>query len=100
MTSFFQGFRLVEKEFAKFLENQGVKKVPSLGEPFNPHQHEAMRYEPSPDQAPHTIVNVMQEGYQLHDRLLRPALVVVAAEVDDAEADEAEVQEKEAQESP
>ena len=88
---FLSGFRLVEKEFLDFLKKQGVTQVKSYKEPFNPHQHEAMRYEPSQDHPPQTVISVMQEGYELHNRLLRPALVVVSCEKDDEEGAEKKI---------
>jgi molecular chaperone GrpE len=54
-----------------------VEIVPAAGERFDPHRHQAMAAVPA-DAAPNTVVSVMQKGYALHDRVLRPALVTVA----------------------
>ncbi|HXG29214.1 MAG TPA: nucleotide exchange factor GrpE, partial [Nevskiales bacterium] len=56
----------------------GVSVVNPVGEPFNPDFHEAMSAVESAEHAPNTILQVLQKGYRLQDRLLRPALVVVA----------------------
>ena len=58
-------------------EKSAIREVHPLGEKFDPHRHEAMTTVPS-DQAPNTVVQVLQKGYLLHDRVLRPALVAVA----------------------
>ena len=58
----------------------GVTVVDPLGEPFDPEVHEAMMMQPSDTAEPGTIINVLQKGYQLNDRLLRAARVIVAAE--------------------
>lgn len=66
---------LLEKTLTKF----GVQFIdPAVGEPFNPAQHEAMSMQPHPDAAPNTIVQVLQRGYELHGRVLRAAMVIVA----------------------
>ena len=56
----------------------GITRVKSIGEPLDPHQHQAMMEIPSADAEPGTIVEEMQAGYMMKDRLLRPALVGVA----------------------
>jgi len=56
-----------------------IIEINPLGEKFNPEYHQAMAAEARPDAAPHTVLTVYQKGYLLNDRLLRPALVVVAA---------------------
>lgn len=67
--------KLLTQVFAKF----NVAEIkPSPGEKFDPHQHQAMTVVESEAQAPNTVVHVMQKGYKLHDRVIRPALVTVA----------------------
>ncbi len=61
------------------LASVGIREINPVGEPFDPTKHEAMTLQPSADHAPDTVVAVIQKGYELHDRLLRPARVVVAA---------------------
>ena len=60
-------------------ESVGIREINPAGEPFDPTKHEAMAMQPSADHAPDTVVTVVQKGYELHDRLLRPARVIVAA---------------------
>ncbi len=73
-----EGVSMTEREFFNVLERNGVKRMDASGQPFNPHQHQAMVEIDQPEVAPGTIVQVYQEGYSLGDRVLRPAMVVVA----------------------
>lgn len=76
--SMIQGIQLTEKELNAILEKHGVKKVNPMGEAFNHDYHQAI-FEVSTAEYPvGTVVQVMQSGYTLHDRLLRPAMVGVA----------------------
>jgi molecular chaperone GrpE len=81
-SSILTGTQLTLKALQKVLEQNGVTTLdPNSGEAFNPYYHQAMLTEESPDQAPNTILKVLQKGYLLHGRLLRPALVVVVKAV-------------------
>ena len=60
------------------LEKFGVKPLQPQGEPFDPQFHEAMTMVPNPAVAPNTVMDVLQKGYTLNDRLVRPAMVVVS----------------------
>jgi molecular chaperone GrpE len=73
-----EGLQLTQKQLLSTLEKHGVKAVDPRGEPFNPEFHEAVTMVPSADVPPNHVLNVMQKGYRLHERLLRPAMVVVA----------------------
>lgn len=66
------------KLLGKAFEKAGVTELSPDGQPFNPELHEAMAMQPSPDHAPNTVITVIQKGYQLNGRLLRPARVLVA----------------------
>ena len=68
--------RLLEAAMQKF----GVQEIDPLGEPFDPEFHEAMTTQPSAEAEPGSVLAVIQKGYSLNGRLLRPARVVVAAE--------------------
>lgn len=70
------------KLLAKAFEKSGVVEVQAEGQPFNPEFHEAMAMVPAPDQAPNTVINVIQKGYVLNGRLVRPARVIVAKAAD------------------
>jgi molecular chaperone GrpE len=75
---FLQGVELVQRELLAALERHGVSRVEARGQPFDPAVHEAMAQVPDAAAAPGTVVEVLQEGYRLRDRLLRPARVMVA----------------------
>ena len=68
------------KLLASAFEKAGVTEVSPLGEPFNPEFHEAMMTQPSAEHPPNAVLQVVQKGYQLNGRLLRPARVIVARE--------------------
>jgi len=72
------GVELTEKELHTILENQGVRRVASLDQPFDPNLHNAIQEVDNPSVPSGTVVQVFQEGYTIHDRLLRPAMVVVS----------------------
>lgn len=73
------GVELTLKQLQSVLEKFSIKVLdPALGSSFDPTLHEAMTTRASDEVAPGSILEVLQKGYQLHDRLLRPALVVVA----------------------
>jgi molecular chaperone GrpE len=74
-----QGLELTLKMFLDALARSGVLEVhPAAGERFNPERHQAMGMEASPEHASGSVVRVLQKGFVLSDRLLRPALVIVA----------------------
>jgi molecular chaperone GrpE len=73
-----EGMDLTLKALLKVAESNGLKAVDPLGEPFDPEKHQAMSVVDAPGKAPNTVVAVMQKGYVLNDRLLRPALVSIA----------------------
>ena len=73
-----EGMDLTLKALLKVAENNGLKQLDPVGQPFNPELHQAMTMIAAPGQAADTVVAVMQKGYVLNDRLLRPALVAIA----------------------
>ncbi len=74
-----QGIEIVARDLDKALQSNDVTKIASLGEEFDPTKHQAVKSVPVEEgQTPETIVQVLQEGYMLKDRVLRPAMVVVA----------------------
>jgi len=73
-----EGVRLVLRQFAQALERCGVTQVSAQGSAFDPTQHEAVSQQETDQAPPGTVVGVLQSGYRIGDRLLRPALVVVA----------------------
>lgn len=77
-TSILEGIEMVFRKFLQTLERMGVTPVDAKGSVFDPHHHEAIQQVSDPSVPNNTVVQVFQKGYMLHDRLLRPALVVVA----------------------
>jgi molecular chaperone GrpE len=73
-----EGMDLTLKALLKVAEANGLKPIDPLGQPFDPERHQAMTMVAAPGKAPNTVVAVMQKGYALNDRLLRPALVAIA----------------------
>jgi molecular chaperone GrpE len=73
-----EGMDLTLKALLKVAEANGLKPIDPLGQPFNPELHQAMTMVAAPGKPPNTVVAVMQKGYALNDRLLRPALVAIA----------------------
>src|SRR5262245_5922631 len=73
-----EGVTATERQLDAALERQQVKRIWPMGERFDANLHQAMFEVPTPDHQPGTVVQVMQAGYLIHDRLLRPALVGVA----------------------
>ena len=67
------------------LEQAGVVELDPEGEPFDPARHEAMTMQPSATAEPNTVLTVIQKGYSIHDRLLRPARVIVSQAPAEAE---------------
>ena len=75
-----EGIALTLKSLLKIAENNGLVQVDPVGQPLDPEKHHAVSMVEAPGAAPNTVVNVLQKGYVLNDRLLRPALVAVAKE--------------------
>jgi molecular chaperone GrpE len=73
-----EGVRLVHQELQAALKREGLAEIETNGR-FDPHVHEALLSQPSSDQAEGTVIEVVQKGYRLGDRVVRPARVVVAA---------------------
>jgi molecular chaperone GrpE len=73
-----EGVELTERELLKALEKNGVQKFEPLGQKFDPHLHQAMFEVPDPSLPAGSVARVMQPGYMIGDRVLRPALVGVA----------------------
>jgi molecular chaperone GrpE len=75
-----EGTQATLQLLSRALEKAGVSEIVPQGEQFNPELHEAMVMQPSAEHVPNSIVQVVQKGYQLNGRLLRPARVIVARE--------------------
>jgi molecular chaperone GrpE len=73
-----EGVKMVAIQFTTYLEQHGCRKIPAIGLPFDPHQHEAIAQEPSSELAAGYVTRIARNGYQLHDRVVRPAQVLVS----------------------
>lgn len=73
------GLELTLRQLLKVGADNGMSQLDPIGASFDPEWHQAISQVPAPDAAPGTVVQVFQKGYSLNERLLRPALVVVAA---------------------
>lgn len=79
--SVLEGVKLTLKMFSSTLEKFGVQQIHPLAEAFNPDLHQAVSTQPDETVEPGTVLSVLQKGYLLNQRLIRPALVVVAKEL-------------------
>ncbi len=82
LTSLWTGVEMTLSEFLSVFERHGIRRVDPLGQAFDHQLHEAVVQVPDPTQAPGTVIQTIQAGYVLHDRLLRPALVAVSKEAE------------------
>jgi molecular chaperone GrpE len=78
MKSLIEGIELTEREMQRLLAVHGVKPIEAEGQKFDPHKHQAMFEVPDPTRPEGTVVQVVQTGYAIGDRVLRPAMVGVA----------------------
>ena len=78
LASFLQGVELVQRELLAIFEKNHVTEIEAQGKPFDPSLHEAMAQVESGGVPPNTVIEVLQKGFQLRDRLVRPARVIVA----------------------
>ena len=74
----YEGVDLTLKSFTDCFSKFDIESVDPLGEPFDPQLHQAMSMQEAPDAEPNTVISVMQKGYTLHGRVIRPAMVMVA----------------------
>ncbi|MGE0743822.1 MAG: nucleotide exchange factor GrpE [Rhodospirillales bacterium] len=73
-----EGVEMTEREMLAALERHGIRRIDPMGQKFNHEQHEAMFEVPTADAPPGTVMQVLEVGYMIHDRLLRPARVGIA----------------------
>ena len=78
LKSFLEGVELTERELLKMMEKHGVTRLEPMGQRFDPNQQQAMYEVPTTDVPEGTVVQVMQAGFTIGDRVLRPALVAVS----------------------
>lgn len=82
LKNFITGIEATQREVEKAFAAHGISRIPSVGLPLDPNQHQAMIEVPSADVEPGIVVQEMQAGYMIKDRLLRPAMVAVAKKPD------------------
>ena len=80
--SLLEGVKLTHKEILKLFETFNVKPVEAENQPFDPNFHQAVTQEENNEFPENTVTTVLQKGYLLHDRLIRPAMVVVSKRVE------------------
>lgn len=73
------GIRMVANQFKDILKAHAAEPIDALGKPFDPNLHEALTQIPSADHEPMTVLQVVEMGYRLHDRVVRPARVIVSS---------------------
>lgn len=74
-----EGFTMVARQLGDVLARHHCQRIAAAGEAFDPNLHEAILQQPAADVPPGQVVTVVQEGYQLHDRVVRPSQVIVSA---------------------
>jgi len=79
-----EGMELTMNMLAKMMEKLGIEEINPLNEKFNADKHQAMTMQPSADVEPNTVIAVMQKGYSLNERLIRPAMVMVSKAVEES----------------
>ena len=81
------GFKMVEQQLQEVLTRNHCKRIEALHTPFDPHVHHAVMQQPSDEHPANTVLMVTQNGYQLHDRIVRPSQVIVSTVKGESNAD-------------
>ncbi len=87
-----EGSKATLKLLTTALERFGITEIDPVGEPFDPERHEAINMQPTADAEPGSVLSVVQKGYSLNGRLLRPAMVVVASPPADGSPSDSEAE--------
>ena len=74
-----QGVGMVQTQLLDMLKRHGITPIDALEKPFDPNLHQAIMQQPSREHPPQTVIQVLQQGFMIHDRVLRPAGVIVSA---------------------
>ncbi len=74
-----EGVRIVHEQFLKVLKLHRIEPIEALGATFDPHEHEALLQQPSSEHPAGTVLNVVQRGYRMHERVIRTARVVISS---------------------
>ena len=78
-----EGMELTMNMLVKMMENLGIEEIDPMNEKFDAEKHQAMSMQPNADVEPNTVIAVMQKGYSLNERLIRPAMVMVSKAVEE-----------------
>ena len=76
--SFVQGFKMIQDQIKKALEEEGVSEIDALNEEYDPNFHQAIMTEKKEDTEPNKVIDVLQKGYMFKDRVIRPAIVKIS----------------------
>ena len=76
-----QGVAMVQSQFLEQLKRHGITRIEALGNAFDPNLHQAVVQQPTADYVPGTVVQVLEQGFMIHDRVLRPAKVIVSSKM-------------------
>lgn len=79
LAAFRQGIEIIHKQFNDILAGYGLQEIEAQGQPFDPNLHEAMMQVPSDEHEPGMVMQEMEKGYRLNDRVVRPSRVIVSA---------------------
>ena len=82
---FIRGMELIYDKLLKILEGEGIRQFDSVGKTFDPHYHDALLQIPKNDVPPHTVLEEVEKGYTLHDKVIRHAKVIVSGEMPSGE---------------
>ena len=94
-TPWMEGIRAIDRKLRQLLDAQGVRAMQAEGQPFDPHEHQAISYEETADALEGTVLRELQRGYYIGDRVLRPAFVAVASNDHTNESEQASDTDKE-----
>jgi molecular chaperone GrpE len=75
-----QGVAMVQSQLLEIFRRHGVTPVEAVDQPFDPNQHEAVMQQPAPNKPANTVLQVLEKGFMIHDRVLRPAKVIVSTQ--------------------
>lgn len=81
-----EGIVAIDRKLRQLLESEGLTPIEAQGQPFDPHQHEAVMRQPTADVPDGTVTQELQRGYRIRDRILRPAMVAVAVNPDNEQS--------------
>jgi len=73
-----QGVAMIRSQFLDLLKRHGITVIEAHGQPFDPNLHQAVMQQPSAEYPPDTVLQVLEQGFKIHDRVLRPAKVIVS----------------------